>query len=501
MIMMTMIKNFKPLKIMLEEKGFILTEQHEANIGVSEKNDFFIYNYNNNVLVPRDDEIIRMCRGLVLNKNGKIMNFPFKRFFNFHEPECDEVDIYNADILEKLDGSLISVWRTGSQWEVTTRGSFYPNKNSHNFKETFLRLFDKLHLLPQDSCWMFELISKDNRIVTKYDHEKVVLIGGRNMTTLKEESQDVLDIVAKEIGVDRPRRFKATNIDECRELFNKMNDDEEGLVVVDKNFNRFKIKQESYLKMAKIVSMKGQDILDYILGRTDIDADFADMNELKDKINEVNKMYNSFKIYCEKIYKNIKHIRNQKEFASHALNYKISGILFKMKKGINVDNLYIRWDKIQDIYNSIIMPSHNILIVLRGVPGSGKSSWVKENEFGIYTLCADTLRLMYSAPNPYISQEHNNRIWELLNKVLEIRMNNGDFTIIDATHCTERSLSIYKKLCETYNYEMKIVDFDITLEEALERNKNREAYKKVPEDVITKMYKQKIQTFINNKNI
>jgi len=102
-----------------------LTELHEVSINVSEKDGFYIYNYGNAVLVPRNDELIRMCRGLILDGTGKVMNYPFERFFNFHEKECDKVDIENADILEKLDGSLISVWHTGTEWEVTTRGSFY----------------------------------------------------------------------------------------------------------------------------------------------------------------------------------------------------------------------------------------------------------------------------------------------------------------------------------------------------------------------------------------
>ena len=35
------------------------------------------------------------------------------------------------------------------------------------------------------------------------------------------------------------------------------------------------------------------------------------------------------------------------------------------------------------------------LFILRGAPGSGKSTWVKENELDSYTISTDTLRLMY----------------------------------------------------------------------------------------------------------
>ena len=54
-------------------------------------------------------------------------------------------------------------------------------------------------------------------------------------------------------------------------------------------------------------------------------------------------------------------------------------------------------------------------------------------------------------------------------------------------------------MCKKMDYEIKIITFDITLDESLRRNKLREKYKQVPEDVIKRMYEQ-IQTFINGEN-
>ena len=136
------------------------------------------------------------------------------------------------------------------------------------------------------------------------------------------------------------------------------------------------------------------------------------------------------------------------------------------------------------------------LVVLRGCPGSGKSTWIKENCLEPYTISPDKIREMVCAPvynedytHPVISQENENYVWALLYEILEKRMSSGDFTIIDATHSRSTDFSKYNSLCDTYRYRKYIVSFtDIPKEVCLERNETREPYKRVPAEVIGKMY-------------
>lgn len=136
-----------------------------------------------------------------------------------------------------------------------------------------------------------------------------------------------------------------------------------------------------------------------------------------------------------------------------------------------------------------------ILLILRGVAGCGKSTWLKQQDLEKYTISSDTIRLMYASPilkvdgSYTITQRNDNRVWNTLYSLLEYRMINGDFTIIDATHYRESSLKDYKKLCEKYNYRMIIVDFsEIPLEVIKTQNNLREEYKKVSDEIIDKMY-------------
>ena len=113
-----------------------------------------------------------------------------------------------------------------------------------------------------------------------------------------------------------------------------------------------------------------------------------------------------------------------------------------------------------------------------------------------YTLCADNIRTMVESPimvanetHRVISQENDTYVWNLLYELLEKRMQNGEFVIIDATHSRSTDFSRYNKLCERYRYRKYFVDFsDVPIEECKRRNKLREDYKQVPDNVINKIY-------------
>lgn len=354
--------NYEPLEKLLTGRftKLTLTENHKSSINSVEKDGFYIYTYRDALDVPKDDPIVKICRGIAIREDGKLMNYPFNRFFNFHEPEVDELEIMESDIIEKFDGTLISLWYDGSNWRVTTRGCFPPSEQGADFGVIFKRLFNQFDKLIPGYTYMFELMSNENPIVTKYDEEFVALIGMRDLDNLQEFNQDYLDEIATQLGVRRPKRFNATCIEDCRALFDKMEEDEEGLVVVDGDFNRFKLKQQSYLKMARIMSLKDQDILDYVLGKSEIDADFDKMPEVKKRIDEVTEMYNLLEDNINIVFNKIEEIKSQKEFALEALKHPFSGILFQLRKGVLFENVYLKYKQIEFFNNQKAYKEDNI---------------------------------------------------------------------------------------------------------------------------------------------
>ena len=136
-----------------------------------------------------------------------------------------------------------------------------------------------------------------------------------------------------------------------------------------------------------------------------------------------------------------------------------------------------------------------ILLLLRGSAGCGKSTWIEQNGLKPYTLSADDIRLLCQSPimqvdgNEGISQANDNVTWKTLFNLLEVRMQKGEFTVIDATNSKTSEMNRYKEMCNTYRYRIYCVDFtDIPIEEVKRRNANREPLKRVPEEAIDKMY-------------
>ena len=137
------------------------------------------------------------------------------------------------------------------------------------------------------------------------------------------------------------------------------------------------------------------------------------------------------------------------------------------------------------------------LLVLRGAPGSGKSTFVEKNGLLSYTLCPDTIRVMCSSrelqADGRFSIARNNetekQTWKIVMDLLEYRMSRGELTVIDATASKTKDIQRYKELAEQYRYRTYVVDFtDVPLETCLAQNKQRHPDKWVPEEAIKNIY-------------
>ena len=123
------------------------------------------------------------------------------------------------------------------------------------------------------------------------------------------------------------------------------------------------------------------------------------------------------------------------------------------------------------------------------------TTWIKNQGLENYTISPDEIRMMYSSPKMTvegdctISQEMDNQVWETVFRILESRMERGEFTVIDATNSKTKDMQRYKDLCDYHRYKIFCVDFtDVPLETCLAQNKMRDRLKFVPEIAIKNIY-------------
>ena len=148
----------------------------------------------------------------------------------------------------------------------------------------------------------------------------------------------------------------------------------------------------------------------------------------------------------------------------------------------------------------------NIVVLLRGVPGSGKSTWLKEHQLEDYSIATDRLRLLLSnpvkTPQGYyeINQQVSDKAWQLAYELLESRMDHGGVTFFDATFMNDYLVNYVKGLTEKHNYKLLVVDFNsVGLAEAKRRNKLRQGtIRYVPEYVLDNLWKEGAQMQFND---
>lgn len=137
-------------------------------------------------------------------------------------------------------------------------------------------------------------------------------------------------------------------------------------------------------------------------------------------------------------------------------------------------------------------------IVMRGAPGSGKSTFAKKHFPNECIVCPDELRILCYGivqdenGKEQISQANPKIIWDMTFDLLKESLTKNSITVLDATSTREKDLNKYYKLAKQYGALLVIIDFSsVAPEECKKRNERRlPEYKRVSGEVIDRMYMQ-----------
>lgn len=233
-----------------------LLSQEPYYLTIKDDGPYCIFNYNQ-IKSDFSISLVQEARGLVFRiDNGvKLVCMAFQKFFNYSEPNAHPIDWASAKIQEKVDGSIIKVWYDEG-WHVSTNGVIdafktdlqLPTAEFKSFGELFMTAwknstsFDFDYLLSKDYTSIFELVSPFNRVVVPYKDITTYTIGCRNNFTGKEYPFTLP-------AFNAPKVYSFASFEDMIESTKTLPYSQEGYVVVDKDYNRVKVKSLAYLRV------------------------------------------------------------------------------------------------------------------------------------------------------------------------------------------------------------------------------------------------------------
>lgn len=309
-----------------------------------------LFKYNQ-IESPFREPVVRSARGTILDEanNWRIVSRPFDKFFNHGEGLAASIDWSTARVLEKLDGSLCSLYHYAGQWHVQTSGTpdatGAVNALDLTFADLFWQVFRELNLpLPveltgplapaTEFTYMFELMTPYNRVVVRHLNRRLALIGIRHNETGcefdVEELRDFYPIV---------RSFPLRTLADVEATLLSMPPlEQEGYVALSRNvargdFDRVKIKSPAYVALHHMTDGFGPRRIAEIIRCGETSELLAHYPEWQVDFNTVQVKYDALVAQIESDYARIQDITDQKAFALEATKTVCSGALFQLRNG------------------------------------------------------------------------------------------------------------------------------------------------------------------------
>ena len=238
------------------------------------------YTINSDMSLP----LVQECRGVIIDVDSlEVISYPFNKFFNLHEEYHVTIDWSSAYTTRKIDGSICKIVRLGQRLLISTNKTIDAFKAEiqnqlgcpyKTFGDVILQGLQKasyeggysevnemcMDIFEEGYTYIFELVSPYTKIVIPYNEIRLYLIGVRNNHTFQEIFFNNSCLSKIQRCFQRPQCYLIGSEKDVVKAAESLPETEEGFVVVDKYFNRIKVKSLTYVRLHH---MRGEGVLTY----------------------------------------------------------------------------------------------------------------------------------------------------------------------------------------------------------------------------------------------
>ena len=130
-----------------------------------------------------------------------------------------------------------------------------------------------------------------------------------------------------------------------------------------------------------------------------------------------------------------------------------------------------------------------LFILMRGAPGSGKTTLIRNSGLSNYAISLDELRRLLAAEeNGQLPTSVNKETYALLHSILQTRVQKGKLIILDAVNASIDHIKDSLDLAEQYGYKVVYFQMQTSLECCLENNLHRSIYSRALDEKIRKFH-------------
>lgn len=264
----------------LIKSGMTLTEikqRYDLKLSFDLDRKLVCFDYRS--VSPHTELLVKQSRGLILStEDWSLVAKPMDAFYEDYSKNS-KLDLFNwesAYALPKYDGCMLELYYHKNEWCIGTRfvpyasWSVYTTYSPSNtvswvelFKITLSELgydFDTLTGdLETNFTYCFEVFGKVNRNVVIYENNHLKVISIVNKENFAESCIFEHEILNSKYPDLIPNRVKVNNLDEAYVLVENQDPLEiEGYVLIDRNFNRLKIRNKKYVEILEDSSGKNE---------------------------------------------------------------------------------------------------------------------------------------------------------------------------------------------------------------------------------------------------